>query len=178
VGLPAFTPLAKVMVFRVPAEAEAEAVGDATRFTTDADAGERCYRELSRGRYWSPGGRPEERSELSPTWLVDAEGLACGRLEDTRRAKRLLLSDGSEMVSAHLSCFAFAEVAAGAALVRTAARRAAGLGYPALFVAAADPDIAGLQARLGSMDLTLASATVYGTGLEAGRPWNVNTAEI
>jgi len=116
--------------------------------------------------------------EFTPAWLLDPAGAACGRLEDTRRAKRLFGNDGSELVSAHLSCFAFSEVAAGAALLWAAARRAAGLGYPALFVAVAEPDAEAMLARLGNVRLTVAPATVYGAGLKAAIPWNINTAEI
>ena len=175
-GLPAFAALAKIVVLRL--SVSAEAAGDPVPFAADTDAGERCYRELSRGRYWSPGGRPQERSEFTPAWLLDPAGAACGRLEDTRRAKRLFGNDGSELVSAHLSCFAFSEVAAGAALLRAAARRAAGLGYPALFLAVAEPDAEAMLPRLVDVRLTVAPATVYGAGLKAAIPWNINTAEI
>src|SRR5262249_11759480 len=42
------------------------------------------------------------------TWLVTSEGQACGLFEDTRRGKRLIADDGSQLISAHLSYFAFA----------------------------------------------------------------------
>src|SRR5205807_1917922 len=100
-----------------------------------------------------------------------------GRLEDTRRAKRLIADDG-EMISVHLSCFAWRTPEAGAAVVQAARRRAARHGFPALFVAVAAADAPVLAAALGDVERTEAPATVYGAGLEAGRLWNFNTAEI
>jgi hypothetical protein len=81
-------------------------------------------------------------------------------------------------MSAHLSCFAFRDVNAGAAVVRAAAHAAGAMGYPALFFAAAEPDLASVQKQLGRLDLTVAPATIYGAGLDAGSLWNINTAEI
>jgi len=75
-----------------------------------------CYLQLTGGCYASLDGNPAERSETSPLWLLEPDGSACGRLEDTRRAKRLIADDGVEMRSAHLSCFAYQDPRAGAVL--------------------------------------------------------------
>jgi hypothetical protein len=109
---------------------------------------------------------------------MTADRRACGRLEDTRRAKRLIADDGAEMISAHLSCFAYADPCAGAILLQEALRRAAELGFPALFVAVAPSDATPLCQAVRANDVVTAPATIYGTGLEPGPLWNINTAEI
>lgn len=103
---------------------------------------------------------------------------ACGRLEDTRRAKRLIADDGQEMSSAHISCFAYRDPASAVELAQAARAQAAGLEFPALFVAAPPADAEAIRRGLGSTEVVAAPATIYGTGLEAGRLWNINTAEI
>jgi hypothetical protein len=176
-GIPAFTPLARLAVLRVPVVAIGDTREGNSFPATDAE-GQACYRRLSAGRYASPGGDPAERSETASVWLMLPDGSACGRLEDTRRAKRLLADDGSELRSAHLACFACRTPEAGAELVHAALPRAARAGFPAVFVAVPEAEADRLRERLGLRDVVVAPATVYGTGLESGPDWNVNTSEI
>ena len=173
-GLPAFAVVGKTVVLRLQAADK----GCGERYGSDPAAGEHLYRELSLGRYCMFGGNPAERSEMTPRWLIAPDGTACGRLEDTRRAKRLLASGGSELISAHLSCFAFHKLESGINLLLDAAREAARLGCPALFVAMPEPDADAVRRALTTIVATVAPATVYGAGIEARAPWNVNTAEI
>jgi hypothetical protein len=172
-GLPAFAELGKVIVLRLATSARAAAESGQPQ-----ERGSACYRELSAGRYAAAGGNPRERSHMEPCWLLHPDGRACGRLEDTRRAKRLYSDDGSEMLSAHFSCFAFRDTSAGAALLEAALGHAHALGFPALFVAVAPPDAGPLCARLAATEIVSAGATIYGTGLAPGPLWNINTAEI
>jgi hypothetical protein len=175
-AVPAFQRLGGVAVLRVPTADARDPADDS--LTAPAERGEARYRALTAGRYACPGGDPAERSQVVPAWLVRPDGSACGRLEDTRRAKRLFADDGAEMRSAHLSAFAYGDVSAGAALVAAARRRAGRLGFPALFAAVADREADGLCTALGVPGVVRAPAAVYGTGLAAGALWNVNTAEI
>lgn len=175
-GIPHFTELGKIMILRVPTSGLA--VDHDDDWVTTEDAGSACYRRLSTGRYASPGGHPSERSEMAPLWLMSPDGLACGRLEDTRRAKRLIADDGVEMCSAHLSCFAYQDLHAGVLLLRRALRAAAGRGMPALFVAVAPHDAEEICQRLEEGRVVRAPATIFGTGIESGSIWNINTAEI
>ena len=169
-GLPAFRELARVAILRLPT---GDAAGSADEIV--AADGEAMYRRLAAGQYAAAGGDPAERSETPPVRLALPDGSACGRLEDTRRAKRLISDDGGEMVSAHLSCFGYADTAAGLRLLAAARVRAAALGFPALFVAVPDADAAPFAAVPG---VVVAPAVVYGTGLDAGVSWAVNTAEV
>lgn len=171
-GLPALTALGRIVVLRAQGAApEAGRAGDGARALCD-------WRRLSRGRYVPCGGRVALRSRLPPHWLRLGDGSAAGRLEDTLRGKRLYWEDGSEMVNAHLGRFSYSGPDAAAALLRTAARRAAAAGFPALLAAVPERDAAAVRARLTDLDLSAAPATVYGTGLEPGFDWCIDTAEV
>jgi hypothetical protein len=175
-GIPLFSELGKIMVLRLPTGGIPVDAGDG--WLTTGDRGGVCYLRLSTGRYACPGGNPTERSEMEPLWLMEPGGRACGRLEDTRRAKRLIADDGVEMQSAHLSFFAYRDQSAGVELLRVALRHAAARGLPALFVAVAAPEARDFCRSLEGMGAVLAPATIYGAGLDPGPIWNINTAEI
>jgi hypothetical protein len=175
-GIPAFRELGKVIVLRLPALRDGGRHDDRLASTDESAAA--CYQRLSAGRCASPGGNPAERSEIAPLWLLHPDGSACGRLEDTRRAKRLVTDDGTEMRSAHLSAFAFRDVRAGVELLRDALRRAGALGFPALFVAVPAAEADAIRTALEGVDAVAAPATVFGAGLEPFPLWNINTSEI
>lgn len=175
-GIPLFRDLGHLMVFRIPRSDEGSK-GEPRHFQTTQDTGLACYRRLSLGRYACAPGEAEKRSQTRPVWLMNPDGSACGMLEDTRKAKRLITGDGSELLSAHLSCFAYNTVSAGAQLIGIARRQLAGLGFPAMFVAVAQPDAKELRESLPNPEITAAPATVYGAGLQAGT-WNINSSEI
>jgi hypothetical protein len=175
-GIPFFSELGKIMILRLPTAGMQAAPDDG--WVTTAARGNICYLRLSAGRYACPGGNPAERSEMEAIWLMDPGGQACGRLEDTRRAKRLIADDGVEMQSAHLSCFAYQDAQAGVALVRVALAHAARRGLPALFLAVAADEARNFCGPLERLGAVLAPATIYGAGLEPGSVWSINTAEI
>jgi hypothetical protein len=174
-GIPRFEEIGRLAILRVAGGARATA--EPERFRIDAPTGLACYRRLSLGRYACPAFQPEARSQMPPTWLMGSTAEACGMLEDTRNAKRLIADDGSELLSAHLSCFAYGSIAAGAELVGAAVRLAERLGFPALFVSVSEPDGEPFGAALSNFEVRPAPASVYGTGLIPGL-WNINTAEI
>lgn len=129
---------------------------------------------LARAGYTATGGESEYRSWMSPLPLVTPSGDACGMLEDTRRGKRLWLESGGELVSAHLSGFAYSTPAAGAELLAAAVVRAQG----PFFVALPVREMKVMRPLLDGLDFTEAEAIVYGHDLEAGHDWWVDTAEI
>lgn len=173
-GIPAARVLGKTIVWQFPCVA----TPDPRHFHSTPAAVRDHYRKLSRGRFACPEATPSERSEMEPVALLHPDGLACGLVEDTRRCKRLLADDGSELRSAHLSFCAWQTPAAGAELLRTALSIAARAGHPAMFVAIAPVDAAALENALGPMQRVVAPATIYGNGLEDDVVWNINTAEI
>jgi hypothetical protein len=178
-GIPSFIELGRLTILRISGLglSPRPGGGDGDQMLATQEAGLACYRRLSHGRYGSPAGVAAERSEMTPIWLMTPDGLACGLLEDTRKAKRLISDDGSEMLSAHLSCFAYGDVVAGSRLIGVALSRALHVGFPAMFVSVAEKDGQELRAALSQFAVHSAPATVYGTGLEPGC-WNINTAEI
>lgn len=181
-GIPRFKELGHLTILRISGhdgwgERPREPLQAEDQMLATQEAALECYQRLSRGRYASPVITPAERSEMTPVWFVTPDGSACGLLEDTRKAKRLISNDGSEMLSAHLSCFACKDVAAGTRLVRVALNRSLRSGFPALFVSVPETDGPPFQAALSQFAVHPAPATVYGTGLEPGL-WNINTAEI
>jgi hypothetical protein len=181
-GIPQFKELGRLAILRISGpdgggEPPDEPLGANDQMLATQEAALECYQRLSHGRYASPVITPAERSEMTPVWFMIPDGSACGLLEDTRKAKRLISNDGSEMFSAHLSCFAYKDLAAGSILLRVALNRALRLGFLAMFVSVAETDAPPLQVALGQFAVHPAPATVYGTGLEPGC-WNINTAEI
>jgi hypothetical protein len=173
--IPDFKELGRLMILRICGPSDNKDGNE--HLLTTQEAGLECYRRLSIGRYASPVNSAGERSEMTPVWLMTPDGSACGLLEDTRKAKRLISDDGSEMLSAHLSCFAYRDVAAASRLIGVALNHALRSGFPAVFVSVAETDAPALEAALNQFVSHPAPAAVYGTGLEPGG-WNINTAEI
>ena len=125
----------------------------------------------------SAGGNPSLRSEMQPQHL--AVRSACGLLEDTRLAKRLLISPTEELRAAHLSRFSFSDVNDGANLLRQAAHRCAELGIPTLFTAVPPSFAAALLSALGELEIRVATATIFGCGFGSlATDWWLDTAEI
>jgi hypothetical protein len=177
VGIPSFLQIGKTLVLRVAADAGGT-FDDPADWIVDADQGEECYRALSSGRYAARGGEPQQRSTLAPLWLVHPGGLACGRLEDTLAAKRLIDNEGSEMLGAHLACAAWMTPQAGAELIHMARLFTARQELPALFTAVDELDMPELDEALGPVEKVMAPATIFGVGLPDGPAWNINTSEI
>ena len=90
----------------------------------------------------------------------------------------MVTNDNAEIMSAHLACFAFSNVADGAALIRTACEQVASLNYPALFVSVAAADVPSLSAALGKIKVVYAPATIFAQGIATGSDWNINCSEI
>lgn len=176
-AIPHFAAAGRMSVLRVPA-GRASRVERSAIAAGSADAGENAFAALSGGRYRGVGGRPELRSGSPPAWLLHRQGSACGRIEDTRRAKRLIDADGVEMLSGHLARFAWRTPAAGAELIRAARGVAADRGFAALFTAVPADDCAAILAALDLPQTVVAPATVYAIGLLQPAPWIIDTSEI
>jgi len=175
-GLPPTEVVGHVVVFRIPTTDAPPAPDDQVCHPTDRLA-EACHRRWVAGRYCAPAADPAVRSESAPRRLMLSDGSACGLLEDTRQAKRLI-GDGGELRSAHLSDFAYRSPADGARLARLALPMAARRGFPALFVAVSADEAGAFREELAVAEAVAAPATIYGLALEPGARWSINTAEI
>ncbi len=175
-GIPPFQDVGRLMILRLSSQEKSPA-RDPGNFQTTPETGLACYARLSDGRYFCPPLDAQKRSQTTPVWLMNPDGSACGMLEDTRKAKRLINDDGSELLSAHLSCFACENPAAGAKLIKVALQNLAEFALPALFVAVADSDAEDLRGSLPGVTILAAPATVFGAGLKPGT-WNINSSEI
>jgi hypothetical protein len=177
VGLPEFRPVGEVLIWRLPTARSSSK--QARCIPVSEDAGEALFRRLSGDRHFSLDGEPQGRSEGPVQWWVTKDERACGRLEDTRRAKRLFRDDGSEMVSAHLAAFAYSAPESADDLLASACESAASAGIPALFVTCADSGSVLPPTLDRPPDTTVASsATVYATAVGNPFPWNISSSEI
>ena len=175
-SLPAFEKLGQFMVLRIPTK---EAGASDGRVQSTADSAAQSIRDrLTAGQFVPLGGEPARRSNMEPVYLELADGRACGVLEDTRRGKRLFDDAGDEMLSAHLSRFAYATTSDGAMLLDRALDLAKKAGFPALFAAVPIGDAPKIVGSLAVADTLLAPATIYGCGFREQAAWRIDTSEI
>lgn len=177
-GIPALCKLSEIVIWRLAPPIPRRESRPDRRFSAPDATARACHRQLSRGAYWAWGGSPAQRSELAPCWLMSPDGSACGRLEDTRRAKRLLDEKGTELKAAHLAFFAFREARAGAELLAAALTRCGRAGFPSLFVALPRAQAAALRPLAADKIELEASASIYGAGLAPGHDWHISSSEV
>ncbi|MGC4017124.1 MAG: GNAT family N-acetyltransferase [Luteolibacter sp.] len=172
VGVPVFEKIGSITVLRLSA-------GQESSFRScSMEELSKVRTRIAHGGCTATGGMSRFRSLMEPLSLVEEAGAACGILEDTRLAKRLFPVDGGELLSAHLSGFAYTTPAAGGRLLRSAVAAALENGLPAVFVAVPSGEVARLLPELEGIEVLQAPASVYGYDLPAGLDWWVDTAEI
>ncbi len=172
-SIPSFQPQAKVTVLTLQTHAGSERDCE----VEEARLNQRWAESRPGGGVVPLTGHSQVRSERKPQALE--WGSACGLLEDTRRGKRLLHTDGSEMRAAHLSRFLFENERDGAALLEQAARRCAREGVPVLFTCLPESAAQRLLPHLRQFQVLPAPATVYGVGFPPDwTEWWVDSAEI
>lgn len=118
------------------------------------------------------------RSKMASIWLGDNEGKACGKLEDTEYAKRLVSSDGQKLHSSHLSYFTFTDPEAGLALLLQAITLSSQLDFLYTFVAVNQTDFELLKPLMNDLIYDVAPATLYGNIHAKNLNLQLNTAEI
>ncbi|MDA9858613.1 hypothetical protein N9D23_10890 [Rubripirellula sp.] len=182
-AIPKFVELAKVVILRIPVGLLARVPCDQSQLeinVRDKEDTRELYERLTVDCFATDGGHSSTRSQMPAIGLIASNGRACGILEDTRRCKQLFRSDGTEMVSAHLSCFGFRSCDSAAALILAALRHCSSLEIPALFVCVQPEEVRPILqcSRLTDPQTVEASATVFGHSLEGPGKWSINTAEI
>jgi hypothetical protein len=174
-GIPKYVELGKLMILRIPCDSF---VGEFDLIETSLADVQDCFRSLTPNRFATSDGNPAIRSLMKATCLILRNGAACCVLEDTRRCKLLYRDDGTEMISAHLSCFGYRSENHAVSLLASAAIRCHEMGIPAMFVALPLSDSDAVLKLLPQDGIVKAPATVFGFGLPSGLDWSVNTSEI
>lgn len=175
-GIPQYERLGQIMILRIPAARQENGPADLKELT--ADELQERYDRWTGHCLTTAGGRPETRSQMVPTRLALTAGEACGVWEDTRRCKRLFRDDGAEMISGHLTSFAYNQIDDGLRMLRAVADRCVDLELPAFFVSLPREDGRVASIRLGVSGIIEAPATIFGHGIPAGAEWSVQTSEI
>ena len=180
IDVPQFQPVGEISILRLAAEAGIIPGAGQAESIIEANAAEALAvrTRLARAGFTVAGWAGDRRSQMPAVHLVEAAGQACGTVEDTRKAKCLWLENGPELLSAHLSGFAYAAPESGARLLRRALAVGRATGLPALFVAVPAGEAEELRSHLKGIQVLRAPAIIYGHGLPAGQDWWVDTAEI
>jgi hypothetical protein len=174
-GIPTFAKLAEISVLRLSSPtANTGSICD----LVDSAQLQHAQQTLAPFGYRPITGESEHRSVMPPLHLLVRNSGACGTLEDTRKGKRLFEDTGAEMLSAHLSSFAYLHPEDGADLIRAAVSKAATLGLPAVFVALPSTHTAHLLPHLKELEVLQASASVFGHQFTPGTGWWIDTCEI
>lgn len=172
-GVPLFQALGQVAILRIP-------VGNGQPVQAlEAPLAEvsPVFDKLSLGRVRARLGSAKTRSRFPAQGLLHPKGLACGVLEDTLQSKRLLCGS-KELLSGHLSNYAYSNPRAGALIVRAALNHCQARGLPALFLSIPHRALAEWLSVNNYPGTTVTGATIFGAGLPADHDWNLNTAEV
>lgn len=172
-GIPSFYPTEKRYILRFSSDVDRSPV-NAQKI--DEGTGKMLLTDLQAGLHLITLADYKVRAEMRAFWISSNDS-AVGMLEDTRKAKRLYLDDGEEMLSSHLSYFYFRKADAGKDVLLCAIQESKHQNYPAMFVALNEEQYKLLAPELSNLRYEVATATVYCTGaLPENFP--INTSEI
>lgn len=169
---PKLKPVANLYILRFETKAAAEKT---STMNVSATQGFALYKQLC-GTALCDLSNFKLRSTISPRWFTSGDK-ACGMLEDTRRAKRLYLETGEELLSAHLSYFAFDDINAARAVLEASLNSALLQKFPAMFVALSEAQHLFLAPFLKEFRYSTSPATVYATDKKCALI-PINTSEI
>ena len=175
-GIPLFEPLGEIMIMRLSSH-ETLPVDHHVRGVPGSDVEDLCAQIRGAG-VTAACGLSSERSLMTPLGFIDSVGQACGTLEDTRCGKRLHVESGEELLSAHLSNWAWTDARAGVRILEQALSLSTQNGFPALFVAIPRKWYPQLAPLLHKFQIQEAPATIFGTGFDLCQDWWIDTAEI
>lgn len=175
-GIPLLEPLAEIMIMRVTPR-EVLPIEETVQ-VAPVSAVEELYRSLHGHGVSASKGLSAERALMTPIGLVDSSGGACGKLEDTRRGKRLFLQTGEELLSAHLSNWAWTDARLGAKVLLQALSIGIQHGFKAIFAALPRKSYSQVLPYLQQAQIQEAPATIFGAGFAPHHDWWIDTAEI
>ena len=173
-GIPRFEALADVAIFRIASRS-----GTRTDVRFETPQSVHSVFETLRGKQLCM--KPEVvrfGSRYEPVGLIDSSGDACAVLEDTLESKRLFSDRGEELLSGHLSTFAYRCPLAAARIVEAALNLCWERGISALFFSVSKANLVDWNELCNISHATRTGATIYGLGLPKGLNWNINTSEV
>jgi len=176
-GITKFEFLGEVSILRIAIE---NFIGSQSCLVSRHKDASLLYKSLVAGRWSMLGGIPTLRSAVQPQWFVSHNNSACGLIEDTRKTKKLFTLSNEEIVSAHLSNFAYLNPSSGAEIIRRGIEYAAQFGFKSIFVAVTPDDAPIFRKILCSYQITQTQASIFGNlpSVISTRQWAVNTSEI
>ena len=175
-GIPRFEELGEIMIMRLSSR-KTVPVDNTVRIVPVSET-EDFGQQIRREGVSAAPGHSTERSLMTSLGLIDSTGQACGKLEDTRRGKQLHLESGEELLSAHLSNWAWTDARAGARILQQALSASIQNGFPALFAAMPRQWYPQLAPLLHPLQIQEAPATIFGMGFDLNQDWWIDTAEI
>lgn len=175
-GVPLLEPLGEIMIMRVTPR-DALPREDTVRMAPVHEV-EALYCALHGHGISASRGLSAERSFMTSVGLIDSTGEACGKLEDTRRGKRLYQETGEELMSAHLSNWAWTDGRRGAKVLLHALSISIQRGFTALFAALPRKSYPQVLPYLQQAHIQEAPATIFGAGFDQDHDWWIDTAEI
>ncbi|OGT45698.1 MAG: hypothetical protein A3E82_03345 [Gammaproteobacteria bacterium RIFCSPHIGHO2_12_FULL_38_11] len=173
-GLPQFHKLNRHVILRINTDTNDI---DFPVTSVDCDVGSGIYRSMCNENYLQ-FSTENIRSNINPIWIVSRDKNACGKLEDTEKVKRLFSDDGSELRSAHLSHFVFANIHAAYELLAAALHTSKLNGFPCLFLCLTEQEYNQLLPVINSFKYDMATATLYSNQDYLNSGLHFNTAEI
>ena len=178
-GLPAIEPAAPLALVDIPTAPFADHPVP-EELISDEPTVRRLFQSLSRSRVASLGGDPGLRAHWRPTWLATPERTACACVEDNRLAKRLMASDGEELLSRHLTFFGAQSNDEAARILPAALAIAARDGVPSLYAVLHPDDAAALNTSVldGAAHITGATIYAYSPVKLPAVAWTLHAAEI
>lgn len=169
-GVPDFIPLARIMILRITS-------GNDTLLPHVMCPSIPQYPPLPHSHtppaWLVTGGNKTTRSCMPPLQLTSDSWL-----EDTRNGKRLWLTHGEELLTAHFTSFRFSNAAEAAPRVQEAFDLARTKGFEGLFLSVPINHYPELKTFLSHLKILEAPATVYGYQLPVNQDWWVDTSEI
>lgn len=176
-GLPSFRAIGEIRIWRLGITA-LDSQADGIQPVTEIE-GLSTFRRLAANQCYCTDGKPQLRSTVQPQWWLSEDGQSCALLEDTRSAKRLVYDDGKEIMSAHLSAFAYSDPRSAHHLIQAICHRLVAWDCPGLFLSL-PKSISSLPELLEhpSRNSIITGATVYGNDPSMAGNWNIFTAEI
>ena len=172
-GIPHFQPLAEVVILRIPTASNDQDSAD----LVPLERVEQRFAILASDVVRAQVGSRSEVGRFPPLAFLSPNGQACGVLEDTLAAKRLFTGN-EELLSAHLTNYAYTTPEEGGEIVSTALACCRRRGIPALFLALPNSKFGAWRSHNPYPYATVTNATIYGHGLPTGLSWNINTSEV